>query len=685
MPVIEAIKDLIKKNPAVATSVLAVIVPLVFAKLGVWPFALIYGRKKRLLQGAQHFNRSYDYIVVGGGSAGCVVANRLSEDPNVTVLLIEAGGNGLKDSSINTPLLFSTTQETEKDWKDLTVRQSETRNRIHYWPRGRVLGGCSSVNAIIYARGAHADFDRWEKEHGCDGWAFKNLLPYFKKSEGVVIPTTELDAGYHGHEGGLKVSRSTNGRPNRMSHMFVEACAKIGLGKQSRYRKDERGNMVGVDYNGEDIYGAGVSQTTAYKGVRCDTATAFLASIMDPNSKGYRPNLTVATDLMVTKLSKDARTYPGGIGIHGVEVWAQDKFGKKIGSGFITVKKEVVVCCGAVNSPKLLKLSGIGPSDELASHNIPVLKNLPGVGQNLRDHLCVGVARQDLTNSVYRVTPATIIKGLFDYNVFKTGMFACGGVEAVAFTNVKEDSDLKKNGQPDMQLHLISISVEGKQADKMRVGTAEYGPISAAHPTAHDPTDTARGMEELASHKYVKGPFISIAPTILHPKSTGTITLASSNPADLAVIDPQYLTHQDDVDVLAKGMDVARKVFAEMEKLYPGTLGLEDYDRALAREVGRVTGCAEGREYLHDVYIKEYVRRSAVTLYHPVGTCKMGPSSDPLAVVCPKTLKVHGFANLRVADASVMPTLVSANTNAASIVVGEVVAAMIKGEFNRAK
>ncbi|KAJ3212284.1 hypothetical protein HDU67_003913 [Dinochytrium kinnereticum] len=681
-----AIADIAKRRPLLAT-LASVVLPVILARIGVWPFALIllaYRKKKVAAARDLLLEKHYDYIIVGAGSAGCAIANRLSEDPAVSVLLVEAGGNGLKDPNINTPLLFSQTQETGRDWQDLTIRQPDTRNRVHYWPRGRVLGGCSSVNAVIYVRGNKKDYDRWETEHGCTGWGFWNVERYFRRMEGCEIDERELDKDVHGRDGPLKVSRTTRGEPVAMTNLFVEACQKVGMGKADRYKKDAKGRIVGVDYNGEDQYGAAVTQVTVSKGVRCDTATGYLAPHMTPGTKTHRPNLTILTDMMVVRLVHDeAPDSKGKRRVKGIAVWRVDERNQRVfgeAERVVVARREVVVACGAVNSPKLLMLSGIGPRDHLESLGIPITKALPGVGENLRDHLCVGVSRQDLTKSVYSVNAKTILKGLFDYTFFKRGLFSCGGVEAIAFLNVDEEGDEGRHGQPDMQLHLISISVEGKQADKLRLDTWQPAPIDPTNPSAHNPQESfTHSLPSLQGT--LPGPMISIAPTLLHPKSTGRITLASSHPADKPVIDPRYLSHPGDVETLVGGCRIAKMVFKEMERLKPGCVGAEGVDVGLAREVKRVLGdgCVGERE--EELYLREIVRRSAVTLYHPVGTCKMGPESDPMAVVTPSDLKVHGFSNLRVADASVMPTLVSGNTNAPAVLVGEVCADMILGRF----
>ncbi|KAJ3093706.1 hypothetical protein HDU96_002085 [Phlyctochytrium bullatum] len=687
-----------RKPSFTAALVAAAAAYYILSRLGVWPLAFLFARRKKsggiATASSDVFSKTYDYIVVGAGSAGCVLANRLSEDPGVTVLLIEAGGNAMKDPNVNTPLLFSKTQHTPADWIDHTIRQPHTRNRIHYWPRGRLLGGCSATNAMIYVRGNPADFDRWEREHGCVGWNFNAVLPYFAKSEGVKINGEEIDERFHGRNGPLAVSRSTGGRVAKTSELFVEACQRLGMGRSERYLRDKEGRMRGVDYNGEDQYGAAISQVltappkvTVHKGVRSDTANAFLAPLVDPSSPHFRPNLTVLTNVLVTRVTTSP-TSTGALLATGVAVRPLDPRGRPLRPStdrLLRARREVHISCGAVQSPKLLQLSGLGPRNLLTRHGIPVLRDLPGVGANLRDHLCASAGRQDLTGSVYTDAPGKVVKALWEYATRKEGMLSCGGVEAFAFLNARRGSEEERNGQPDIQLHLISISVGGSIANKLKHDTIEPGPVDPQRPDAHDPLASRASFLRTTQSRNVPGPFMVIAPTLLHPRSTGTVTIASADPLVAPVIDPNYLADEDDVTVMVEGFRAARAVFEEIDRCVPGALGLENRDPELVAECMRVLGCGEEEAAKSDLYLRELIRRTAVTLYHPVGTCKMGPASDPMSVVDPTTLKVHGVSNLRVADASVLPTLTSGNTNAPAILVGEICADMVKGRWRAEK
>ncbi|KAJ3094198.1 hypothetical protein HDU96_001794, partial [Phlyctochytrium bullatum] len=405
----------------------------------------------------------------------------------------------------------------------------------------------------------------------------------------------------------------------------------------------------------------------------------------------YHPNLTVVTDLLAhSVVSEPFPDATGKIRAGGVRVILLDPRGRpKISPStghpettVILARREVVVSAGAVQSPKLLKLSGVGPVEELRKHGIALTKELKGVGLNLQDHLAVLIGRTDRSGVSYTDGLWNSLTGMLNFLVFKKGMMTCGGVEAMAFRNVK-DKEREKIPQPDMQLHMISVHVEGdtEPKDEFLYKTIQLGPLDPTRPTAHNPTEALSHYTACANFRTVSGPMFKIAPTLLHPRSHGTVTLASSSPLDAPILDPRYLEAEEEVEVLAGGMAAALELLDQIEREHPGTLGEDCFDKGLALELARLEG-KDWKDVLRsDAYLREFVRRRAITLYHPVGTCKMGPASDPLAVVDPTSLKVHGFANLRVADASVMPAITSRNTNAPSIMIGEVCADMIKGKW----
>ncbi|KAJ3193766.1 hypothetical protein HK101_004120 [Irineochytrium annulatum] len=641
-----------------------------------------------ILAGAQQ----YDYIIIGGGSAGAVIANRLSEDPNTTVLLIEAGGNAKNNILINTPLMFSLTQRTPLDWFDVTKKQLATRNRSHYWPRGRLLGGCSSVNAVLYVRCNQQDYERWETVYGCAGWGWKHVLPYFKKLEKFELPASERTPEIQGDSGIIRINRSTSGNPIGLAREFVKAFDDVGIASKDGRptgptRVDSAGKVIGHDYNGHSQLGAGVAHTNVADGVRQSTARAYLYDIIDPKKKTYRPNLTVMTHTLATRIIVDESAVKGSSGklrATGVAAWLLDTEGKRLHGAqevIFRAKKEVVLSGGTVQSPKLLKLSGVGPKAELERLGIRVVKDLPGVGENLQDHLIVPISRPDMGYQIYRDTLWGAATGLYSHLTSKTGPLTSGSCEAMAFFNVEKNSELAKKGIPDMQFHLICAALDGKQRDALLGDTLEPVPLDPTRPELHNPTDAATHNILLPAKKF-KGPnnLLTLAPTLLHPKSTGSITLASSDPMVPPIIDPRYLTSEDDIRMLTLGARAARQVMDRM--IASGAkLGDEITDESTVREIARLRGCSIADARGSDEYLREHVRKASITVYHPTSTCRMGREGDAMAVVG-SDLRVKGFENLRVADASVMPEVPSGNTNAPSMMIGEVCADLIKGLKN---
>jgi choline dehydrogenase len=509
--------------------------------------------------------KRFDYIVIGAGSSGCVIANRLSENPDTKVLLLEAGGRDTKPE-IHDSSAFVSLWGSEVDWKYQTEPEPQLKNRQIAWTRGKVLGGSSSINALIYVRGNKRDYDLWAKL-GNEGWGYNDVLPYFKKSENYDLGASD----YHGVGGPLNVKQKVASESAPAELAFIQACAEYGFKSP-------------VDFSGERQENAGGfhQATVNPDGTRASAATAFLNPILN------RPNLTVEVNAHVTRLLiENGRA----IGMEYVQANQTRQ---------VHADSEVILCAGAIDSPRLLMLSGIGPADTLRQHGINVALDLPAVGQNLQDHLLVGVA-------FFSQQP-----WLEERNILgETGLF----------TYIRDDVE----GGPDLQFHF-----------------------------RHDfHLAPAQVVGELDGRGF------TFAPTLVKPESLGHITLRSSDPFAHPRIFANYLSDERDWKVLVGGIKLAR----EMVKM-------PAFDAFRDEEACPGIACAT------DDDIREFISNHASTLFHPVGTCKMG--SDNMAVVDAR-LRVRGIDGLRVADGSIMPRVVSANTNAACIMIGEKAADLIRG------
>ena len=564
--------------------------------------------------------REFDYIVVGGGSAGCVLANRLSEDKNVTVLLLEAGKADEKVWEVSIPaasVFLQNNANTQTDWAFRTVEQKNTQQRVHKWPRGKVLGGCSSINWMVYVRGTKEDYDHWARDLGCPGWSSSHVLPYFIKSEDYLSYSHEKDGedgkgkgkkgkGGRGKGGYLSVSSfdpemKNSIEANPLTHYWVKACEKEGLEKRDDYN----------DWGKEASGGVGYSQVTIKGGVRQNTSLAFLQPIKQ------RPNLTIKTMAHVSKVLLRNGKAVGVIYHHTNPTSPQPLYFA------VKAKREVVMAAGAVQSPQILMLSGIGPSSHLSSLNIPIKHHLPSVGQNLQDHVLVGLTHQINQDLSMDEPIINTYSNLMKYLLFKKGPFASQGLEAMAFissppisshiddnnnnnnnVNKEEEKERRRKGRPECQLHFVCA---GGYDDRFALNL---------------------GIESLDGLEIRKG--FSTLPTLLHPHSKGSISLRSSNPFDPPIIDPNYLSDPRDMEVLKDGMRWARRI--HNNDVFKGLIDKELIDSELAERYG-----VNSEEYL-----EEYIRKYVVTVYHPVGTCKMGVDEE--AVVDPRG-RVMGIRN----------------------------------------
>ncbi len=529
----------------------------------------------------------FDYIIIGGGSAGSVLAGRLSEDPAVKVCLLEAGP---VDSSvlIHCPAgLAVMAQTTHANWAFETVPQAGLNSRRGYQPRGKVLGGSSSINAMCYIRGHRADYDHWAAE-GNAGWGFDDVLPYFKRSE-----TNERAAGgdfatYHGSSGPLHVMDLRS--PSRFGPLFIEAATQAGYARND-------------DFNGAVQDGVGMYQVTHKNGERWSAAKGYLTPHLS------RSNLQVITGAHTTKILFEGKR---AVGV------AYRRGGQTLE---LRASREVLLCAGALQSPQLLMQSGIGPAAHLQQHGINVLHDSQGVGQNLHDHLdIVQVVNAPKITDLFGVSLTGMIRGvrgIFEWRKSRTGMLTTNFAEAGGFIKSQPSEAV-----PDLQLHFVI----GKLVDHGRKPTFGHG--------------------------------YSCHVCLLQPKSRGSVQLASSDPMATPLIDPNFLAHSDDMARMVRGFKQMRAILKSPALASLGGRELDTTARAVS-----------------DAEIETVIREKADTIYHPVGSCRMGNTDrDPVDA----QLRVKGVQGLRVVDASIMPRVVSGNTNAPTIMIAEKAVDMIR-------
>jgi choline dehydrogenase len=534
---------------------------------------------------AGHDTIEADFIVIGAGSAGCTIAARLSEDPATKVLLLEAGGEDT-NRWIHIPLGFGKTfADPSVNWCYET--EADASGRKVFWPRGKVLGGSSSINGMVYIRGQAEDFDHW-RQLGNTGWSFDDLLPYFKRAEHQVRGSD----GFHGSGGPLCVS---DVEKHPIAAAFIDAAMALGFARND-------------DFNGAAQDGVGYHQTTTRNGKRCSTAVGYLKPARQ------RGNLAIATNALSEKIVLDGK--------RAVAVQYRQNGALKTARA----RREIILCGGAINSPQLLMLSGIGPAAHLAQHGVALVHDLPGVGQNLQDHYSAAVklkAAQPITVNDVMLSNIRKLKVGIQYYTMRTGPLAMISSPAALFAKTRAEL-----ATPD-----IKCSISPFSADRPQDGLHKFS-----------------GFTMIAYQ--------------LRPESRGEIRLKSSNPADPPAMIPNYLSDPIDQQTIVAGLKLCREVLAQpalakfiAEEFQPGTAVQSDAD------------------------LLTYARQRGGTVYHPTSTCTMG--TGPMTVVDPE-LRVHDIEGLRVADASVMPTVISGNTNAATIMIGEKLADMVRSRLRMA-
>ncbi len=527
----------------------------------------------------------YDYVIVGAGSAGCVLAARLTENPSVSVLLLEAGPPDTADE-IHIPAALNLLFQSGYDWGFRTVPQDKAAGQSVYWPRGRVIGGSSSINAMIYIRGNKYDYNTWRDEYGCDGWGYNDILPYFFRAE----QNSRGPSAYHGGSGPLSVADPKF--KSASTAAFVESAVNAGA-------------VANPDFNGQSQDGVGFYQVTQKDGRRWSAADAYL------HPADGRPNLTVQTDALATSVVVEGGRAVGVRYLHrGAEHVAR-------------AEAEVILSGGAVNSPQLLMLSGIGPADHLREHGIRVVADSPGVGANLSDHPIVSAIWS--TPKVRGLAELAGTKNLLRWQLTHSGPFTTNVAQSGGFA--RTDGGLPA---PDIQWHAL--------------------PVPFRNGGLADPAD--RGM--------------SVLVTLVDVRSRGRIMLRSADPRHKPLIDPGYLADPADLEALVKAVVMVRDI-----------AGRKPLRKMCAAEE------APGAGLRTDADIGDFVRRDVTTIYHPVGTCSMSGDArvdaSRLAGVVDTELRVRGVEGLRVVDASVMPTVPRGNTNAPTIAVAERAADMISG------
>ncbi|KAH9949949.1 GMC oxidoreductase [Amylocystis lapponica] len=594
------------------------------------------GRRLKRDEGEYDPNE-YDVVIVGGGTAGCVLAARISEDPSIRVLLLEAGESSQKKKAVQVPIMCNKVFHTRHDYDLYTVAQTSAGSKAKFWPRAKLLGGCSTINAMIFQQGAPSDYDEWvvyqKDQEGASGWSYQELHPYFLKFENFHpskrVPT--VDISRRGSTGPVKTGFFGNASQGSVN--FVDACDKVGVPRVADVNTAEGTLGAAPTMTFIDPHGHRVTMESAY---------------LTPNVLA-RPNLKVATKVQVTRILFETSGSGGDESPRATGVLFSDRKGE---SFEVKARKEVIVSAGAVHTPQILMLSGVGPATHLAEHGISVIADLPGVGSHLMDHPVADLHFKDKsgTSLAGLNKPSTIaerlslLKAVWDYEVFGTGPLTCNVAEAVAFMRSDDPKLFPPDSFPPAQIQDLTSGPNGPDLELF------FSPA---------------GWTDHGYGPFPSGPHITIHAVLLRPSSTGTIRLRSSDPSDSPIIDPRYLSSENDLAVLVRGA----RLISQISRTEPFASMLDptgDDDTFLSH----------GLHKLDDAAVAQRIRECLETLYHPACTARMAPLEDG-GVVDP-FLRVHGISNLRVVDASIFPTIVSGHTASPVIAVAEKAADLVK-------
>ncbi|KAK2580034.1 hypothetical protein KPH14_012321 [Odynerus spinipes] len=595
------------------------IIPVLIIALAYYNYDLMDPEKQPRV--TKDLLKEYDFVVVGGGSAGSVVVNRLTENPDWTVLLLEAGGHETEITDV--PILSLYLHKSKVDWKYRTQPQKTAcqamQDQRSCWTRGKILGGSSVLNTMIYIRGNRRDYDQWES-FGNTGWGYDDVLPYFKKSEDQRNPYLARNTKYHGTGGYLTIQESPYNTP--LGPAFLQAGEEMGYDI--------------VDVNADQQTGFAFFQYTLRRGARCSAAKAFIRPIQ------WRKNFHLSLWSHVTRVLID----PASKKAYGVEFIRDGRVET------VFARKEVILSAGAINSPQLLMLSGIGPREHLEELGIPVIQDSPGVGQNLQDHIAVGGLVFPIEYEISTIMNRLVnLNSALRYAITEDGPLTSSiGLEAVGFVSTKYAN--QSDDWPDIEFMITSTSINSDGGTYAKI--------------AHGLTDEFYNeVYGKISNQDVFGVF----PMMLRPKSRGYIKLKSKNPLDYPLLYHNYLTHPHDVNVLREGVKAAI-AFGETSSMK--RFGARFYNQPLPN--------CKHLPLLTDEYWNCAIRQYTMTIYHMSCTAKMGPATDPMAVVDP-ALRVHGVKGLRVIDASIMPTITNGNINAPVIMIGEKGSDLIKSDW----